>query len=209
MNLHQRFPGYSRLLKLYPRSYRQQYEQEMLQTLADMLDDPDNSRQSVWLRTALDLPLSLAREQFHALQLASLPQTPAYIRTSSLIGGLLVLPFFVFVTLNTLLDQRLYNSLFWQVWMLFIWLLVLPGLAIVINLAATMKWVHDRRTITHRGFWRTLLDIKQTWPVLSIVIIGLGIIALVFGHDSVHCLGGNPIQEISNWHGTWQCIQNS
>jgi hypothetical protein len=59
-----RFRLYRLFLKLYPRSFRQEYGEEMVQTLADMLDDqPDTvGRWMVWLRVGIELPLSALQE---------------------------------------------------------------------------------------------------------------------------------------------------
>jgi hypothetical protein len=209
--LEKRFPIYSRLFNLYPKAYRLQYSEPTLQTLADMLDDADSptAKAMIWLRTAFDLPYSISKQQLSYVGATLHQEMPPYMKRSSLAGAVLVAPFFAFVLANAVSGQRLYDSLVWSVWALFIWLIVLPSLAIAINTIALLQWLHEQRLRNHTGFWRTLFDFKHNWPVIGVLVIALGIIALVFGHDSVHCLGGNPLQEAANWHSTWRCIQQS
>jgi hypothetical protein len=66
MGLRQRFPRYSKLFRFYPEAYRKRYDEQMLQTLADMLDDREASTISTWARTAVDLPASIIKQQLRA-----------------------------------------------------------------------------------------------------------------------------------------------
>jgi hypothetical protein len=52
---------YRQLLMLYPKQYRSQYDEQMLQTLTDMLaDQPTRAdRAKVWLRAGMDLQQNL------------------------------------------------------------------------------------------------------------------------------------------------------
>ena len=61
--------AYSLLLRLYPRSHRYKYGQQMLQMVEDMLDDaPSTARKaSVWTRIIADLPLSVCKEHLESL----------------------------------------------------------------------------------------------------------------------------------------------
>ncbi|HET8709193.1 MAG TPA: hypothetical protein VFL85_02835 [Candidatus Saccharimonadales bacterium] len=206
-DLEHRFPRYSKLLKLFPSSYQHDYREQMLQTLADMLDDPARSKTSTWVQTSLDLPRSIVKENIQFVGGTMTQTIPSYARNSSLAGAALVAPFFIFAMLNAILHQRLYDSLFWQTWVLFIWLVVLPALAILINAVAIIRWAREQQHLSFGGLVRQVFDIKHTWPLTAVIVIALGIIALTFGHDSVHCIGGNPIQEAANWRQTLQCIQ--
>lgn len=60
---------YSLLLRLYPRGHRDQYGQQMLQTVEDMLDHAPSTvdRMSVWARIMADLPLSVCKEHLEAM----------------------------------------------------------------------------------------------------------------------------------------------
>ncbi len=58
------FPIYETLLHLYPKSFRNEYSEQMVQTLADMLagSESKHERTAIWLRVAGELPLSIAHE---------------------------------------------------------------------------------------------------------------------------------------------------
>lgn len=201
-SLEKRFPRYSRLLNLYPAAYQEKYKEPMLQTLADMLDDPEQSKTNVWARTVLDFPLSLIHQQVIYGGIA-MKQTPDYVKRSSLIGALLIAPFFILVIINGLTNDRLYDSFFWSTPALFTWLIILPALAGLINLAALARWSSSQTA----SFWRSLADFRHNWPTLATMIIALGIIVLAVGHDSVHCIIGNPITEAQKWDATINCIE--
>lgn len=204
-NLQRRFPRYSRLLRLYPLAYQKRYAEPMLQTLADMLDDPSSSRTAVWANVAADLPLSLVRQQFIYLGDIMTHQTPSYIKTTSIISALMLVPFISAVVTNALVPSHLYNSWLWHYRILMVWVLILPALAAALSLATFAVWSVGRY---RRGtsFWRSVADISHNWPMLLLAAAGLFIVALVLFHDSVHCVTGNPVTELQNWHQTWRCI---
>ena len=62
--MHSKFRLYRLVLKLYPRTFRNDYEDAMLQTLSDMLEDqPDKmSHALIWFRVGTELPLSITQE---------------------------------------------------------------------------------------------------------------------------------------------------
>jgi hypothetical protein len=68
-DLHKRFPVYSRFMRFYPKEYRSKYEEQILQTTADMLDEAaaTNERIMIWLKLTLDVPFSIGRQQFNYL----------------------------------------------------------------------------------------------------------------------------------------------
>lgn len=208
-NLDKRFPHYSKLLGLYPEPYRKEYKEQMLQTLADMLDDPDRSRRGVWTRTIVDFPLSLIGQQLHYLGGAMANQMPNYIKRNSLLGAWLVAPFFVFLVVNAVFQDRVQNTFLWHNNILFMWLIFLPALAVLFNLISLIRWLNDRHHTSKKSLWRTLFDFKNNWPALAVILVGLGILALVIGHDSVHCVTGNPVRELHNANQTWQCISQN
>jgi hypothetical protein len=206
-NLTKRFPHYSRLLQLYPPTYRQKYGNQMLQTLADMLDDRSNARTAVWARTVLDFPFSLVKQ--NALSMGSIMahETPDYVKRSSLTGALLVTPFFVFIVLNSAGSHGLQNSWFWHPWVIATWLIFMPAVAFLICCSAFLRWSVERCRQKHVSSWHSLLDWRRNWPMAGIILVSLGIIAVALFHDSVHCVTNNPIPEIRHWHTTLRCIR--
>lgn len=84
-----RFLWYRVALRLYPSAYRRQYGEQMLQTLADMLDDqPDRaSKAMVWLRVGSELPLSIVNENISNIGERAMNRL-ALITNKRLVGGL-------------------------------------------------------------------------------------------------------------------------
>jgi hypothetical protein len=205
--LDKRFPRYSRLLRLYPAAYRQQYSGQMLQTLADMLDDRANTKTTVWLRTALDFPFSLVKQNILYMSNIMTHETPDYVKRSSLAGTVLLSPFFIFIILDSLTSHSLYSGWFWHPWVVATWLIFMPGLAFFVSISTFLRWSAERKRNKQIGFRQSLFDWRRNWSMAAIVILSLGIIALAFGHDSVHCVAHNPIPEIRYWHTTLRCVQ--
>jgi hypothetical protein len=75
-------------------------------------------------------------------------------------------------------------------------------LAVLVCLTAFIVWTRQCHNL-----WHSLIDFRHNWPMLLVGFVGLFIVALVLGHDSVHCVTGNPIREVHNWHQTWRCVQ--
>ncbi|HSX30555.1 MAG TPA: hypothetical protein VLE99_01435 [Candidatus Saccharimonadales bacterium] len=173
-----------------------------------MLDDPEQAKPAVWARIVVDFPLSLARQQLMYAG-GTMKTMPTYIKHNALIGASFIAPFFVLVSLNALLHERLYNSVAWHPSLLFIWLIALPTTAIALNLLSLLHYIRQGGASGRSSAWRVLVDLRHNWPVLAVVLVGLGILGLVLGHDSVHCVAGNPLRELANWHQTWACVQNS
>jgi hypothetical protein len=209
MSLRQRFPAYSRITGLYPAVYRREYRQQMLQTLADMLDNAPSrgQRARIWLRTIADVPPSLARQHIHNIGGIMAAEMPSYIKRNSIAGGVMLLPFFMLLTVSSVVPQHLYESWFWHSSVLWVWLVILPAAAMLLTLATFAYWAFARRKRTHISLLRSLFDVSHNWPVLAVAILGAGILLLAFGHDSVHCVTGNPIRELRNPRDTWRCIQ--
>lgn len=212
-NLVKRFPVYSQLLRLYPPSYRQKYSAQTLQTLADMLDNSTSrrARLAIWARTIPDFPLALARQQLSYAG-GSIPgRAPSYVKRSALLGGILLMPFLLALIANGLdkifYGRTLHHSWLWHMPALAIWVLWLPLAAAVITLISLAFFLAQSRPPEFAGHWRQLFKFSQSWPLILVGLAGLAILAFVFGHDSVHCLTGNPLREIHHWHGTWQCIK--
>lgn len=67
--MHKRLAIYRAALHLYPKRYRQQYGEQMVQTVADMLDDKHGTAEKgmVWLRIYCELPLSIIRENISVI----------------------------------------------------------------------------------------------------------------------------------------------
>ena len=208
MHSDRRLRIYTKLLSLYPGTYRQQYGNQMLATLHDMLENSGDrkARAAVWLRVFADLPASIVREQL-AYTNQYVGTSPSYIKISAIVGALLLLPFFVIAPINDITKHSFYHSWLWHVDVLFVWIIALPAAAAIISCAAFVVWVYQQHTKRHVSLLRSVLDVRHSWPVTVVASIGAAVIILVLFHDSIHCIAGNPVRELGSWHATWQCVQ--
>ena len=133
-------------------------------------------------------------------------QMPTYIKRNSLMGAMLLIPFAAALAANTLSQlfrhRTLYSSWVWHSPFIGLWVLWLPLIAFVLALGSLIVFGIRER---HRGAVR---QISTYWPLVIVLLAGTGILATALGHDSAHCLIGNPVSEARNIHATWQCIQN-
>ncbi|HEX7368312.1 MAG TPA: hypothetical protein VF261_01495 [Candidatus Saccharimonadales bacterium] len=205
-----RFAWYAWLLRLYPKAYREKYADQMVQTLGDMLDDQPTraGKMFVWLRIAWDLPVGIVSQNTLALGDSVSRETPGYVRQSGLLAMFLLLPFFAAVVANEmavlLMGHTLYGSWLWSTPVLMAWVLVLPAIACAVAAAGFVRYVLPGRGRA-ASFLRRIGDIKRTWPVVVVGLCALGIICMLFFHDSVHCWVQNPVHFAAHIHETWQC----
>lgn len=207
MDLRKRFPKYATLLYLYPAVYRRQYDEQMLQTLADMLDDAHTHKTAVWVLALLDLPLSALKQQINHIGVLMNNDSPipSYVKNSALIGVALLLPFFSLVAAHTL-DARMQHSIFWHYHILFTFFVLMPSAAFLLTATALISWLIERHKQEKKSWSLELFDLRRNWYLLTILFIGIGIVGMVYGHDSVHCITGKPISEVRNTHQTLACI---
>jgi hypothetical protein len=177
----------------------------MLQTLADMLDAAPSAsdRFLIWLRTALDLPISLAAQQLEYAGDVLTHETPSFVRRNAFISALLFLPFFVIAITNDMDAHRFYHTWLWQLDVLFTWILLLPTLGMLLSIASLFFWLRTSR----RSWWHALRDVSHNWMMLLPIALGIGIILLLFLHDSVQCIAGSPLRELRNVHATLRCVE--
>lgn len=208
-DLSKRFPRYSRLVRMYPKKYQQEYSDQMLQTLADMLDDAQTKRKRtlIWTRVTLDLPVSIMKQQLTSGGEVMWRDTPDYIKYNAVVAAVLLLPFFVLLLLDAVTAHALYHTWLWKTPVLATWLIVMPAAAFVLSTGTLVRWAFVRIQQGGVGYRKVLFDFRHNWTMLTAIVLSLGIIALAFGHDSVHCVTHNPITEARNWHNTWRCIQ--
>jgi len=88
-----RFKIYAKLLYLYPPNYRRQYGQQLLQTIADMVDDAPSAgaRFAVWLRISFDLPITICKEHFLTIGENMYTKQNLHTNRNAVIGGALLL----------------------------------------------------------------------------------------------------------------------
>lgn len=215
MSASERFPRYRKLLKLYPKTYRDHYESAHLQTLADMLDDQPTTRgrADVWLKTCLDFPITLTTQLAINLEGTVMNEVPQHVRWGGLIGGACLLPFLAALLANSLDNAINHHSLYatwvWSYPALVVWVLVLPALALGIS-AVTFLIYLSRETKVHRGGWlMAVVDIRRNWPAVLVGGAAAAVLFILFFHDSVHCFARNPLYLFSHWHAAMVCARNS
>ena len=99
------FKVYAKLLYLYPSSYRKQYQEQLLQTVADMVDDAPSTYQRfiVWLRIGLDLPVTVCKEHFQVIGDFMHARNNHQIKRNTFISGALLLLPIILVAINRML----------------------------------------------------------------------------------------------------------
>lgn len=203
--LDKRFPLYRHLLKLYPPAYRHKYQGQILQTLADMLDDEENSAARVWTRAALDLPFSIIKQNLTYEGVIMKNHTPGYVKRNSLLAAGLISPFFIIVIANSLDNHNLPTGGGWNHLLLFL-ILGLPALGLLLSLATFARWAAERRQ-AKISFWRSLFDIRRNWPLAATAGLALLIVLFIPFHDSGPCIDHNPLKTLRNFDQTMHCIQ--
>jgi hypothetical protein len=202
-----RFPMYERMLRLYPEAYRERYAAQMLQTLEDMIDDQPTrfARLAIRLRAIAELPCSIAQQRILVIGGIMHHQTPHYLKRDALIGAILIVPFFITIASGILQNQPVMDNHAWAAFFTVL-IIVLPAIAFVLNSISFMRWsVHESRQ-RKTSLWKHIFDFAHSWRQLLVGGLGLFIVLLVLGHDSAHCIAGNPYGELRNWHQTKQCI---
>ncbi|HEY8998775.1 MAG TPA: hypothetical protein VIM53_00470 [Candidatus Saccharimonadales bacterium] len=208
-NLARRFPVYNKALKLYPLVYQQRYAEQMLQTLADMLDDAPtpSAKIGVWMRAIADLPLSISQQQLHYANEAFTHETAHFVKRNTIISGFLFLPFFLLVVINDATAHGLYRTWFWSFDVLLTWILLLPAAGFLLSTTTLLVWLAQNHRERQRTWIEGLRDVRHNWLMSVPILLGLAILSVVLFHDSVHCVLGNPIDEAHHWSSTLRCIQ--
>jgi amino acid permease len=187
---------YKQALKVLPVAYRDRYGEPMVRTLEDMIaaQTTTAAKWNVWLRTMLDLPITTAY-QYVQTGGKTMNQAPNYAKQGTMLSTVLLLPFIIVVTLNSIhpLTKSLNGLGYFSVF-------VLPIIALLLGLAVL------GRLIAAHDLWSRLKSIKQlqnNWILLTVPILAFAMVAFAFGHDRVHCItDGHPNTIV-------QCIRNS
>jgi len=211
-NLKKRFPIYSKIIELYPVKYRKEYGQQILQTTADMLDNTQtrSSRALIWLKVAIDLPINITKQQVQYSGGVYMKDTPSYIKTSSIISGILLLPFVAALVSNgmdkVVNNHTLYGSWLWKSPFIGLWVLYLPLIAFILAIGSYLVYL----TRYKKTSWiKRVLDIRHSWPIVLPAIFAFGILFIVAFHDSGQCLVQTPAHFVSHISQTWRCTTNN
>ena len=205
-----RFPIYSSLLRLYPKSYREQYGDQILQVTADMLDAAPNNRAKLaaWAQIAADMPANITKAQLQYIGGTMQRSTPHYVKRNSLLAASLLMPFMLALAVNAtdkiINNRTLYASWLWSAPVLRLWVLWLPVLAFLLILGTYAAYV-ARKDNKKTSLWVRLVDIPRIWPVILPGVIALGIVFMVAFHDSGQCWAHTPAYLVSHAGQQWQC----
>jgi hypothetical protein len=200
--------AYEKLTHLYPKSYRETYGPQMVQTLADMLHDQPNSRARgiTWTKAVLDLPINIIKQNFMVMEAIYTTETPQFVRRNSQISVFLLAPFFILVTLNEILPSALPQTATWDDILQFL-VAGMPGFASLLCVATFFTWAAAEHRQNRKSVWHNLRGIRSSWPLVTVGVLSLMIVAFMLGHDSVHCVMGNPVKEVRNLNATFLCLR--
>lgn len=184
---------YSKLLHLYPTGYRRRFAEEMQQNFRDFQREYKQSGRtaaSLWVGTSADLVVGAINQHIELIRSremkASFDQSAD--TKSFYIGVGLMVPagvFFLAAITSSLLHLPTLNNISYigiRLLLFMVALIALPLLAVVINIIALLRSaVKDHQSVFAWSF------IKQYFWTLAIVLIALGWVAFLFGHDTVGC----------------------
>jgi hypothetical protein len=173
-NLKKRFPFYSKLIRLYPATYRRQYGPQILQTFADMMDEPGLSRTArIKLRTHAytDITKSIVR-QWHLKNNRNLLRNPRrYIVKRLIVIAVLITPLLASIVVSAVRPQYIaqpgiYSHIFDSSFGILLWLELLPLLATLVAIAILFSWVATR----HERMLQKQQKRRQTpWVLLTTI----------------------------------------
>lgn len=210
-DLSNRFPLYSKLLAFYPKEYREQYGEQLLQTTADMLDEVNipGSKLAIWTRVAIDLPFNIFQTQVQYAGGTMWNETPHYIKRNSLIGMVMLLPFMAALIANSLdkiiNNHTLYASWLWKLPILRFWVLWLPEASFAFVAGTYIYFLAERNKSQQTNLIKRIGDIKRSWPIVVPGILAFGILFILAFHDSGQCWVHSPTYVTSHLSQEWQC----
>jgi hypothetical protein len=178
--------AYDLLLFLYPKSYREKYGDQIIQTIEDMLDNEPHvlRKASIWAKEIIVLPGNVL-EQHMAVVAHRRNLTPNIL--IGLVALTLLVPFFVASVLDELSEyfanQHLYDSWFWSKPMLTIWVIILPMMSLFVSLA-TWAVLALRASIKNR---RVTLQFKKLRLIVIVALVSFGTLFITVVYNGFGC----------------------
>lgn len=174
-----RLGWYRILLKLYPKAYRQEYEEEMLTTLQEMFlaaESPTKRRQLL-VRTVKDYLLSLSQQSLWATE-QSFNAVPYVVKRELTISAGLVAPFsiiFIYNIINLVLHHGVpLSNIEARTWV--IYSIILPLFALMLLVKTCLGAVYDQ--VLRREWRKALHTVLHDWLFLGAVIVVIAMIAI-------------------------------
>jgi hypothetical protein len=178
-NIDNELDRYRALLKLYPRTYREEYGYEMLTTFEEMLHGAvsKKARRQVWARVLKDFVLSLGRQTAHATG-DSYAEAPNYVKRDMTVGISLTAPFFLVYSYNVLsMALRrpiVLASLEVHIWVLYS--IILPGIALA--LLGKTFYVGIYNQLVQHGWRQALRATFHDWLFLGVIVAYFALVAI-------------------------------
>jgi len=117
---------------------------------------------------------------------AAMNHMPTYAKGGMLTGAVLLLPFFVLITMNVIhpLGDSLKS-------LGYIGVFILPVVVLGFSLSLLTQLLVTKKLSLN------LKQVQSNWVLFVVPVLALGMVIFAFGHDSVHCItAGNPHQVI-------------
>jgi hypothetical protein len=207
---------FSLALRLYPNSYRERYERDMLMTVSDMLDEASSPlvRGMIWLHVLADQPTNIMKQQVIVARSGEgFGDVPPFIKKSGLTSAVLLLPFFGALIANGL-DKVLFNQSLNQTWVwqrpfIGLWILYFPLIALLLVIGSYIRYVIRGSGKNGHSALRRIFDLPHFWPLVGTGVIATGILFIIFFHDSVACWVRSPSYLAAHISQSWQCTQTN
>ena len=172
MNPKQRFKVYAKLLSLYPASYRNRYGKQLLQAIADMVDDAPSASEKciVWLRICLDFPITVCKEHFQVIGDRMNAKNHHDIHRNALISvGLFLLPIIMLAINHMLILSGPGRSV--PAYLYYLVVIPFPLLAITLAGFTLYKLL--------RGNKATRPSLRQVVPLALVCLISLAFLSWI------------------------------
>ena len=166
-NIKKRFPIYSKILYLYPKAYRRKYSAQMLQTMADLIDNEGSTlprRFKIWLRATPDLIKTIAAENLRAID------AKKFVPRSLIVSFVMIIPLIVllaspiFLDSETMADGNSFINRFYSP----IFIILFPLISAMLSITGLVVWSINRQK-------NTPVKIYKVRPS----IVGLSIISVI------------------------------
>lgn len=185
----QRNKFYRKLLWLYPKSYRQNYAEQIAQTFDDMVHGESSRRKRAWLiaKEYLTLPGNVIEQHVAEASHKGGLSNKAF---AALISLILFAPFVAAFVADEI-SERLYHSHSFASWLwsplaVFIWLIVLPVASLFISLTAYLLLIL-RKSIQRS---KITLQLREAWLLIVVILFSAGLLLAVLYRDGFSCVQG-------------------
>lgn len=132
---------------------------------------------------------------------------PHFVKRNSIISGIMLMPFFLAVTVNFIYNVvtqgNLYSSFLWQGLMLRIWVLYLPLIALLIAVLSYAVYLFSN--LVNGSFISKLTDVIHSWPLLITGVLAFAIPFVLIFHDRGRCWLRNPVPINPYFIHSWRC----